>query len=215
MACWKKQKLSKEDVDVVLLKYKIDIYRNRAGREARITELEKQLKELNDERNLMKDMLRGLIMEQKREEEEDGTVMCDHCIIQHVELALSQCTVSRNAHCSLETSRTSVTCDTTDFNEALNFILKRSNNAGFWKKFKFWKKRGESTWDKLVAADLKYIEKVNGLNAEMDARITELQKTLKEINDWFKLVQDQLRCQIKELEQEARSWNYDVCCLLY
>jgi hypothetical protein len=77
--------------------------------------------------------------------------------------------------------------------------------VGFWKKFKFWKKRGESSWDKLVAADLQYIEKLNGINAEMDARITELQETLKEINDRTKLAQDTLRCQIKELGRQCET----------
>jgi hypothetical protein len=42
--------------------------------------------------------------------------------------------MSRNAHHCKEILRTRVTCNTAAFNEALNFILKRSNNMGFWKR---------------------------------------------------------------------------------
>jgi hypothetical protein len=97
MACWKKQKRSKEDVEAVFLEHQIDLNRIRSASEAWITELEKNLKELKHERNLVKDMLGGLIMELERKEE-DGTVICAHYIIQQLELALSQCTMSRNAH---------------------------------------------------------------------------------------------------------------------
>jgi hypothetical protein len=46
----------------------------------------------------VKDILGDLIMDLERQEE-DGTIICALSIIQDLKLALSQCTMSRNAHC--------------------------------------------------------------------------------------------------------------------
>jgi hypothetical protein len=184
LLCWKYGEESEmkgvSKKEVVLLEHMVNLSSQLMQSETWNAKLERRVKELNYERKLMEDRLDNEIKELERKEEA-GTIMCAARIIQELKLTLSQWMVSENTPCMEEILPTKEMSNTAASYEASNVALKMSNNTGFWNKLMkqiLEKERGQEkeSKDKMEDAYLKHFQKQNEKQAQIDSRITELEK---------------------------------------